>query len=63
MTCRRVNVEEVYKNCDGEYNGMSSGKTYEKNEVEKIGNFYWTIPNHAADNWEADSVEEQSKKD
>lgn len=40
----RVNVEEVWKNNKGEFNGMQSGATYEKSEVEKIGNFYWTKP-------------------
>jgi hypothetical protein len=62
MSCRRVNVEEVFKTHDGEFRGMSSGTIFEKNEVEKIGNFYWTVPNHAADNWEVDSTDEQSKK-
>ena len=45
----RVNVEEVWKNCDGEFNGMSSGKTYMKNEVEQIGPFFWTKPAPAPD--------------
>lgn len=40
----RVNVEEVWKNNKGEFNGMESGKTYGKSDVEKIGNFYWTKP-------------------
>ena len=61
MSCRRPNVEEVFKNCDGEYFGMSSGKEYQKKEVETIGMFHWSIPNHATDNWEADSSEDAVK--
>lgn len=62
MSCRRVNVEEVFKNSDGEYFGMSSGTKYEKSEVETIGNFHWTKPNHAVDNWEVDSHDEMTKE-
>jgi len=39
---KRNNVEEVWKNQDGKFFGMQSGTPYEKSEVEKIGNFYWT---------------------
>ncbi len=50
----RVNVEEVFKNSEGEYSGMSSGKQYKADEVEKIGPFIWTKPAHGADvvEWE-----------
>lgn len=59
MSCRRVNVEDVWKTDKGEFFGMRSGKKYEKSEVEEIHNgCYWTKPNHAADNWEADSMED-----
>lgn len=42
--CHRVNVEEVFKNSKGEFNGMQSGKTYEKKEIEQIGGLWWTKP-------------------
>lgn len=59
----RVNVEEVFKNCDGEYNGMSSGKQYMAGEVEKIGMFYWSKPAHGADviEFENEGSDDQDK--
>lgn len=59
----RVNVEEVFKNCDGEYNGLSSGKQYLASEVEKIGPFYWSKPSHGADvvEFENDGPDDQDK--
>lgn len=62
MSCRRVNVEEVWKNDKGEFFGMHSGTQYEKSEVEELHKgCYWTKPNHAADNWEVDSSEDATK--
>jgi len=59
----RINVEEVWKDSDGEYRGMHSGMTYHSYEVEKIGPFYWTKPAHGADVNELDTVEMDQDSD
>ena len=62
MMDRRAMVEEVYKAHDGEYYGMQTGIHYKPSEVENIGNFCWTKPNHAADLWEPDSRDNYTKE-
>ncbi len=63
MTCRRNNVEEVWKRQDGTYTGMESGREYSKDEVEEIGPFCWTIPNHGVDVWEREDSKEEKVTD
>lgn len=59
MSTRRNNVEEVWKRQDGTYTGMQSGREYSDKEVEEIGPFCWTKPNHGVDVWEREDSEEQ----
>jgi hypothetical protein len=43
-------VEEVWKNQDGKYFGIHSGKEYEKGEVDEVHEgCYWTKPRPLVD--------------